>query len=122
MTFVYAVAFSGDEFLMIRNRRRGWEMPGGKVEPGETPEQAVRREFSEETGGELKIISTMRIAKGTVFFGTTDRRKNAGDKPASEEVADISFFHSLPDGLSFSREEYETVLKEARRAVNARRQ
>jgi 8-oxo-dGTP pyrophosphatase MutT (NUDIX family) len=41
----------GDRFLVVhRPRYDDWSLPKGKLEPGESPEVAARREIEEETG------------------------------------------------------------------------
>lgn len=56
---VAAALIDGDGRVLVQQRPPGkpmaglWEFPGGKVDPGETPEAALRRELEEELG--LKI-------------------------------------------------------------------
>lgn len=114
MSFVYAVAFSGRKFVMVRSRERGsWEMPGGEVKEDETPEEAIEREFEEETGMGLEIVSHMPIDSGTVFFG----HAVGWPRKISPEIARVELFDTLPEHLSFPRKEYHEVLQHARRAI-----
>lgn len=40
---------SQQRVLLLKNERDEWELPGGRIEIGETPEDCVAREITEET-------------------------------------------------------------------------
>jgi mutator protein MutT len=58
----------GASFL-VRRRPEGtalaglWEFPGGKCEPGEPAEHAVRRECREETGLAVRVVALRATAR-----------------------------------------------------------
>lgn len=51
------------DILLINSPRRGWEYPGGMVEPGETFQEALIREIREEAGVEVEITGFIGLCK-----------------------------------------------------------
>ena len=72
---VCAIIQKDDRFLLARRKEGGslagyWEFPGGKVEQGETPEEALQRELLEE----LSIVTQVGQHIGDSVFEYKDKK------------------------------------------------
>jgi 8-oxo-dGTP diphosphatase len=66
-----------------------WEFPGGKVDPGESVEQALVREFSEELGVRVESSQAYR----TVVWTYPDRQVDLHFFQVSLAHHDLDLFH-----------------------------
>jgi mutator protein MutT len=64
---VKGLLYINNKIVLLKNERNEWELPGGKIEPTETPEQCVLREIKEELSVECtidKILDTWMYKVG----------------------------------------------------------
>lgn len=117
-TVVVAVKGNGSdkEFLMVRHRERGWELPGGRLEAKEGPVHCALREFREETGhllGDPKFVLKLHKSNGTcyVFTGTLGPAAEGKVEPSTEAIQEWRWFKRLPRGepLAFPDDPYEEM-------------
>ncbi|SNB45251.1 NUDIX hydrolase [Geobacter sp. DSM 9736] len=84
------------DVLLIRHFRRGWELPQGRVEAGESLTEAVCREVLEETGttvepGPLAAVWSKVCHPPAIIYGFMGRYRS-GDLTPSEESPEVSWF------------------------------
>lgn len=100
--------YQGKILLSRHKKRTTWETQGGKIEPGETPLMAAKRELYEESGAvDFKIeplcdywageVQTKEEGNGRVFLAKV---KKLSAMPESE-MAEVRTFDELPEKLTY---------------------
>ncbi|WP_150243411.1 NUDIX hydrolase [Nocardiopsis quinghaiensis] len=113
---VVCLTYTGDRPLLVRNRRRAWEFPGGHAEPGETVQETARREVREEAGaalGDIRPVGYYVLSGGHVTVVTHARVTGLAPLTGEFETVEVRAFDVLPpdEELSWSDGLYAHLLQ-----------
>src|SRR5262249_28939029 len=91
----------GGRVLLVKpTHKAGWDIPGGYVEPGESPKQAAQREVREELGLDVQI--------GPLLVGDWAPHPDEGDKllfifSGGKLDAGTDLYPAAPDEIAEAR-------------------
>ena len=83
------------QILLVKSPWRGWEYPGGLIEPGESFEAALKREVYEEAGVQIEITGFVGICKNlerNIVNIDFTARYVGGTLTTSDESTEVGWF------------------------------
>lgn len=97
-----------NQWVFVRHcERTTWEIPGGHIEPGETPDEAAKRELNEETGAVEFTVEAVcdysvdrhgHKAYGRLYYCDIEQIGELGDS----EIAEVTFGDELPENMTYA--------------------
>ena len=101
----------GGSVLFVDHPERGWEIPGGHLEPGELPEEALHRELFEETGLEGTLVSWNKTyyPEGWVAHVVVPAEHGQTWTVEDENVRAVRWWNTVPPVKTWTVEEFEEL-------------
>lgn len=102
------------EWLMVKNKYRGWEFPGGHKENDETVFETATREAFEEAGADIKnlqYVGFYRLTSGHTTSIISAEIERLHDIPTGFETIERKFVSEFPKELSFNDAVYPWLVQ-----------
>lgn len=129
---IRAIILKDDKILMVKSNTGDYKFPGGGVENGESPEETLRREVTEETGyildevkDEMGIIiernrrkkkgySLFEMTSHYYFCDVTNKKVEQNLDKYEEELGFLPIWISLDNAIK----ENELIIEEGKSNIN----